>query len=138
MYVFQIGIKSVKYFQLVLIFTIGIKITYMFTSLNWYQNFLVGFFKMFMYFQLVCFMYFQLISWCTKLIYIFNWYHNVSFWFHHLLIFVSNKKGENIILLFTLNPLLMIERRRSIWVYMHVYMHDYLCKFISKFVSYWY
>ena len=48
-YVFQIGIKSVKYFQLV--FTIGIKISYMFISFYWYQNF-VGFFKIFCLFSI--------------------------------------------------------------------------------------
>ena len=51
-YDFRIGIKSVKYFQLVLIFTIGIKITYMFISFIDIKILLVSS-KCFVYFQLV-------------------------------------------------------------------------------------
>ena len=66
-------------------------------------------------------------------IYLFNGWFD----FTPLLLFVSDKKGENIVLLFTLTPLLMIDKRGGKYLSLNACLLV-ICKFISKFVSYWY
>ena len=158
---FQIGIKKCKIFSIGtnFFFTIGIKIIYMFTSFNWYQNF--GWFlqKCFMYFQLVLsivsssliFNALFTFNWySSKKIYfcwfaylfIFNWYHDalnwyifligiIMFWFNFTpwVFLFRTKRGRTLFYWFSLTPLLMIDKKGE----KYLSLFEFICMFLFCF-----
>ena len=72
-------------------------------------------------------------------IFSYNWYHKVLFWFHPLLILFlfKTKWGRTLFLLFSLTPLLMIDKKGEKYLSLYACLL-FIYMLISKFVSYWY